>query len=266
MTCRIRPGICGLIMAGLLLCAATSAAAPRNSNKNRQRARALFIKGNKQFARKNYDGALKNYRAARKLYASYKIDFNIGTTLELMKLPHRAAEHFEKFVLRADRDKDMRIVKMAWTKLLSLRKQLVRITVRCPIKGATVRVGDRPLGTTPLRFAFYLLPGTHTVVFSSRGRQDHVWTFKATPGTHRRHTAPWGKRRALLSHKAVKPLFPPPPPKRPGPGSAPFYKTWWFWTGVGVVVTGAVVTGGVLGTQGGGRDDRMPIGELGEIR
>ena len=245
----------------LLLCAATASAAPTA----RQRARSLFIKGNKLFAKKNYRGALVQYRNARKLYASYKIDFNIGTTLELLKLPHRAAEHFERFVLRADRDKDMHIVKMAWTKLLELRKRLVRISLRCPVKGASVKVGDRLVGTTPLRFSSYVLPGTHRVMCSSQNRVDHVWTFTAAAGSHQRHVVPWGSRTRTVSHRAIKPLLAEPPRRPRIAASAPFYKTWWFWTGVGVVVTGAVVTGGVLGTRGGG-DVRMPQGELGEIR
>jgi hypothetical protein len=34
--------------------------------------------------------------------------------------------------------------------------------------------------------------------------------------------------------------------------SAPFYQTWWFWTATGAVVAGAVITGVLLGTSGGG--------------
>jgi len=248
------------VLLSALLCGSTAGAAPSA----RKRARALFIKGNKLFAKKDYKRALKQYRAARRLYASYKIDFNIGTTLELMKLPHLAAEHFEKFVMRADRDKDMRIVKMAWAKLLTLRKRLVRISVHCRIKGTAVRVGERAVGTTPLRLSLYMLPGEHRVVFSSPGRADHTWVVKAAAGSHQRHLVPWVP---LLSHKKVKPVFrDPPPPRRRQPATTPFYKTWWFWTGVGVFVTGAAVTGGVLGTRGDGGDGRMPQGELGEIR
>ena len=246
----------------LLLCAATASAAPTA----RQRARTMFIKGNKLFAKKDYRGALEQYQEARRLFASYKIDFNIGTTLELLKLPHRAAEHFERFVLRADRDKDMRIVKKAWAKLLKLRKRLVRLTVRCAVKGASVKVDNHLEGTTPLKFSSYLLPGAHRVVFSSRGRADHVWTFTAAAGKHQHHVVPWGPRKRVISHRTIKPLFSEPPRRRPRSTSTPFYKAWWFWTGVGVVVTGAVVTGGVLGTRGDGGDDRMPQGELGEIR
>jgi hypothetical protein len=33
------------------------------------------------------------------------------------------------------------------------------------------------------------------------------------------------------------------------PASQPVYKTWWFWTGVGVVVVGGVVTAIVLSSK-----------------
>jgi tetratricopeptide (TPR) repeat protein len=34
---------------------------------------------------------------------------------------------------------------------------------------------------------------------------------------------------------------PPPPPERPTETSAPFYKQWWFWTGVAVVGVGGSI-------------------------
>ncbi len=248
----------------VLMGAAPASAGPSRA-KARLKARALFIKGNKLFAKKDYRGALKHYRAARRLYASYKIDFNIGTTLELMKLPHSAAAHFERFVLRADRDKEMPIVKMAWTKLLELRKKVVRVVVRCPLKGAEVWLAKRRVGSTPLRFAVYLLPGQHTMTFKAAKREDHHWTFTSAAGAEERYKVPWGPNLKLLSYKTIKPAFTTPPPVRRRPAATPFYKEWWFWTGVGVVVAGAVITGGVLGTRDG-VDERMPQGELGEIR
>ena len=255
--------VCCLGLAMLMV--ATTANAGPSREKARRKARALFIKGNKLFAKKKYHGALKHYRAARRLFASYKIDFNIGTTLELMKLPHSAAAHFERFVLRADRDKEMPIVKTAWTKLLELRKRVVRVIVRSPVKKTEVWLGERRVGATPLMFAIYLLPGEHTVTFRAAKRKDHAWTFTAAAGVEKRYKVPWGRRKRLLSLKTMKPAFTTPPPVKRRRAEPPFYKKWWFWTGVGVVVTGAVVTGGVLGTRGG-VDSKMPAGELGEIR
>jgi tetratricopeptide (TPR) repeat protein len=38
---------------------------------------------------------------------------------------------------------------------------------------------------------------------------------------------------------------------QPGEGDAPpIYKRWWFWTGVGAVVAGAVITGVAIATRG----------------
>jgi hypothetical protein len=43
--------------------------------------------------------------------------------------------------------------------------------------------------------------------------------------------------------------------------SSPFYKTWWFWTGVGAVVVAGTVTAIVLSSRGGGTD--IPATTLG---
>ncbi len=45
-------------------------------------------------------------------------------------------------------------------------------------------------------------------------------------------------------------------------GKRPFYRTWWFWTTVGVVATG-VVASSIAATQGG--SDRLPSGEAGQM-
>ncbi len=65
----------------------------------------------------------------------------------------------------------------------------------------------------------------------------------------------------------VAPAYPPAPPPGPAAGpagdplgvtrpapppqpeSSPVYKRWWFWTGVGVLVAGGVVTGVMLSRQ-----------------
>lgn len=43
--------------------------------------------------------------------------------------------------------------------------------------------------------------------------------------------------------------IPRPTPEKPAPPERPLYKRWWFWTGLGTVVAGAVVAGAVLGTR-----------------
>jgi tetratricopeptide (TPR) repeat protein len=62
-------------------------------------------------------------------------------------------------------------------------------------------------------------------------------------------------------------VVPPPPPDPPPPPpreSTPFYKQWWFWTAVSVVVVGTAVGVGVgLGTR---EPDYVKEGGLGAVR
>ncbi len=41
----------------------------------------------------------------------------------------------------------------------------------------------------------------------------------------------------------------PPPPPPPPPPPRPIYRRWWFWTGIGAVVTAGVVAGIVVGAE-----------------
>jgi tetratricopeptide (TPR) repeat protein len=45
----------------------------------------------------------------------------------------------------------------------------------------------------------------------------------------------------------------------------PWYRRWWVWTIVGVVVAGAVVGGAVGGTRGGGTPQPVPAGSMGTM-
>jgi len=54
-----------------------------------------------------------------------------------------------------------------------------------------------------------------------------------------------------------------PPARARAPRAAPFYKRWWFWTAIGVVVTGVTV-GSVLGARAA-RGSLAP-GELPDVR
>jgi hypothetical protein len=115
-----------------------------------------------------------------------------------------------------------------------------------------------PAGTEagPIRYAFEALNRSGSVL-ARAGSEQQPFSLGAPPAPP----------------PAVPPVVaaaPPPPNLVPPPGgnqgqpelvanpdppeerrSTPWYKTWWFWTGVGVLVAGAV-TGGVLGAGVGG--------------
>ena len=175
--------------------------------------------------------------------------------------PHWAAEHFERFLRGVDRTKETPIVGMAEAKLKTLRGKVASLTLRPCARGVAVTFGGRAVGRTPLRLPIYVTPGSYRLVLRRPGRADYKQAIKLLAGQHRVLAVRWPRPAPRRRKVALVPRAPRP---RPRPRAAPFYKKWWFWTAVGVVVVGATVTGGVVATQGG--DDRELSGELGTIK
>lgn len=98
------------------------------------------------------------------------------------------------------------------------------VAVRSPVVGAFVSVDGKPEGTVPTEM--YLSPGAHQLELTHNGYQTARSSLVVAAG----------ERKTLdLALEAETPIT----------------KKWWFWTGVGVVVAGAVATVIVLTTERG---------------
>jgi hypothetical protein len=128
----------------------------------------------------------------------------------------------------------------------------VQVTINANIEGAEVSVNDSIAGTTPV--SVELLPGTHTVTVRKEGFlmvEEKLRVAGTDPIS-------WSATLKPLPQKKVA-VAPPPevkvtdlPPtgreEKEREGKA-FYKTWWFWTAVGVG-TAAIITGTALALGG----------------
>lgn len=128
----------------------------------------------------------------------------------------------------------------------------VQVTINANVEGAEVSVNDSSAGTTPV--SVELLPGTHTVTVRKEGFlmvEEKLRVAGTDP-------IQWSATLKPLPQKKVA-VAPPPEvkvtdlPKVGGEekereGKA-FYKTWWFWTAVGVG-TAAIITGTALALGG----------------
>jgi len=132
----------------------------QTGGQDKQRARVLFLDANQLFQKGLYLDALKKYRRARALYPSYKIEVNIGTTLDAMGRRGEAAQYFERFLLAA-RDASPEIRDAAKNRLRWLRKNLARVTVSSVVPGVVVTVDAKQVGTTPVDLPLYIEPGVH---------------------------------------------------------------------------------------------------------
>jgi len=224
----------------------------------REQARALLRAGNQLHDRGDYVGALQRYREARALFPTFKIDFNIGVTLEAMGRAIEAAEQFERFLARASTIADSSIVSSARQRLAALRSRLASVSVRCSVRGAMIAVNGGDIGEAPFDGRVYLRPGTHRVAVRAERYLRFERELFLEAGDHRVVVA------VLRSDVAARPPRDPAAatPRRSRGRPTPVYKRWWFWTLVGAVVAGGVVGGVVAGTRG---DGRVPSGELGTI-
>jgi tetratricopeptide (TPR) repeat protein len=241
-----------LMMLLLASSAAPRAALGERSSDRRARAEALLREGNGLYDRGEFRAALERYRAARDLYPSFKIDFNIGIALEALGHSIEAAEQLERFLRRAALA-DEAIVGSARRRLEALRRRLASVDISCNVDGATIRVDGAPVGRTPLEGRVYLRPGEHRVEARAAGHAPYRRTLDLAAGDHRGLTA---------TLRRVELRATPPLPLPPAPAARPIYKRWWLWTLVGTAIAGGAVAAIVASTRPG---TRVPTGELGTI-
>ena len=112
------------------------------------------------------------------------------------------------------------------------------IQVTASVAGARVRVGSVAAGETP--FTAEITPGTYPVSVEKSGYEDFVQRVTIEAGGVETVHA----RMELIPIPETPPSVPETPPGSGdgGDGGTPIYKQWWFWTGIGAVVVGGIVT------------------------
>jgi hypothetical protein len=251
------------------------------------RSQTLKAEGDKAIGEMRYTDAFSAYSRAYEANPTWEVRFNRGRAAQFLGKYPEALADFEAFAKEAPADVRGRVPGI--DKIIAdVRKQVAFVTIRCPIDGATVVLGDRVLGTTPLpkrigvnagegdikvtapnresyvrhlvltgggteiqvdvvlaavgdgllriesgtpgAIAFVdearagavpvevaVKPGAHEVVLSAEGYVDGSQSAVSTAGTTK-----------LVRFDLVE--------------ETPVYATWWFWTGVGLVVAGGVAT------------------------
>jgi tetratricopeptide (TPR) repeat protein len=233
-----------------LILAATPAAAKPTP---KQQAQTLYKRANKLFKRGMYLDALPKYRKARALYPSFKIDLNIGATLDAMGRRTEAASYFERFLIQST-NAPQKITNAAKERLGELKKKLGSVKLTSIVEGATVSVDGKAVGKTPMELPLYLEPGAHELKLEHTGHQPLTRKMNLAAGQH---------ETLDLSPRPEAPPPPPPPPpvvdeaeqrRLQEQAQVRRSKTLWAYTTLGVgaalAVTAAVLYG-VGASQGG---------------
>jgi len=129
----------------------------------------------------------------------------------------------------------------------------VTFTIDSNVKDSVIYINDKKIGPAPMTMK--LKPGRYTFRIERAGFLTIEEKIQV----------------AEVGNKSWKAILKPIPTKKPivvvqpdkkkdddkGDGETPFYKTWWFWTSIGVGVAAITTTAVVLGLQG---EDTYPVG------
>ncbi len=180
----MRAGCCTLILTTLLTSLPSTPASARPTP--REQASVLYRAGNNMYQLGDYQGALEKYRQARRLYRSWKLEYNIAETLLRLDRHPEAAEQLETFLLRYSAEAAREKVDAARARLASLRRRLSSLQVECAVPRARVLVDDKLWGLAPLKGRIYLRPGPHRLIVEHRGYRRYSRRLAARAGTHDR--------------------------------------------------------------------------------
>ena len=143
----------------------------------RKQASSLFAEANKMVSRgaalanEAKDlclGAMARYHKAYSIFPSFKIDLNIGGTLDIMGRPTEAAVYFEKF-LNNSQKAPPDVIKEAKARLEELRQKLASVIVNSPVKDTAVLINGEEVGRTPVKMSHYLEPGKYMLTVQKDG-------------------------------------------------------------------------------------------------
>lgn len=177
----------------------------------RDKARTLLIQGNERYEKGDMKGALDKFRAAYAVFASFKIHYNIATTLNDLGRPAEAAEHLALYFAQGGKNAQGGLASGARALLDRLEKQLASVRVNSTVKGYEVELGGKLVGFTPLPGKIYLRPGQYRLVVSKRGYIPLSTKLALSAGDH---------RSLSVALKPVPVVAVKPPPK-PGPKPKP---------------------------------------------
>jgi len=155
---------------------------------DKKRARALFFKGLKAFARDAYPDALAYFNASYRLVEKSVVLYNIAMCHRALFQYTRAIGAFRRYLRRKAR-KARKGRPLPWAKkrkikrfIAQMEKKLGRVKLLVHPEGATIRVDGEVVGRAPLDEPVKVDPGRRTVKITHPGRRTATLSLDVASG------------------------------------------------------------------------------------
>ncbi|NMC71017.1 MAG: PEGA domain-containing protein [Myxococcales bacterium] len=239
----------------VVLVAALPAAATADgevSAADRQAARELFQAGVALAQEGDLPGAIEKFRASYERNPRPVVLFNIGTLQQELGDRAGALETFRRYLEVGGEEIDPERREQVETLVHDLEREFTFVEIAVDETGASVLIGGRPVGSTPLAAPVPVLPGVIEVRVRKEGFDEAVMMVPVPPGETTRVEVTLARAGQAGGEAGGGEAG----GGEAGGGEAGggdenggeivWWKEWWFWTAVGAVVLGASVTTGVL--------------------
>lgn len=213
-------------------------------------ARALFQDGVQLAEQSQWEGAEDRFRRALALHSSPVIAYNLANALSERGKLIEASELLLK--LQHDEKLDPGLMQTVSTLQSELAPRIGRLTVNVhgAVSGDTVKLDDVAMLDAQLGVALPADPGTHRLSLERAGKSLDTQSVEVAVGGSAEVTLQPLVAPTPSQVAAASPVASAAPSDATASGahadSRPVTKTWWFWTGVGVVGVAAVVLVAVL--------------------
>jgi tetratricopeptide (TPR) repeat protein len=238
---------------GLLFAAALTDSIARGDEKQTEDpeiARAHYRTGEMYYAKRRFIDAAHEFEQAFQLSGRPLLLHHAGKAYEAGEDFARALRAYRRFLEKSPDTQDRRAVEQ---RISDLNLLVGRLTIRCSVDGATVRIDGEEIGATPVTPELEVKPARHELVVSRDGYATWKSQVEITLG------------RSIALDVELKPMVKLVRVEAPVAARVPLYKRWWLWTVVGGTLVGvAAITAGVLGSSAG--SDSIPTSQLPGVR
>lgn len=244
-----------VIAIGLVAAERSSFAGSHGEAPKVQRARQHFLAGKHAFETKNYPRALAEFEAGYALEPRPGFLLNMGHAVRKMGEVRKAIELYQQFLATGPADAER---SAAEALIAQLEKGIE------PATEPAAPASEPAPASVPAEPSAESAPVPEASPFAAETAAPAAATGVETAPSPTRASPVTAGPTLQLSLNPVAPVITTPAPLAAGQPGDPFYRRWWFWTGVGGLVVGvaAVVLIGMAGAGGSAHDS----GSWGQIK